>query len=187
MKQLSRSVIFINTNILSKRIGLLEAMNDDDEDIFQRSILDRYIHRPPELEQMSYAEFGANYTVVRCNENEEDNLPSIHDHAITSRKIKLTDNFGTMQNVLVSVSISQTRIRILKTKLMLYLPWRDENLDILNGYCDYYWSLEKHILSKYIYITAKCVHDKHCNNNYLFHVFFIKINLSSLLCISERR
>ena len=157
MKQLSRSVIFINTNILSKRIGLLkhlEAMNDDDEDIFQRSILDRYIHRPPELEQMSYA---ANYTVVRCNENEEDNLPSIHDHAITSRKIKLTDNFGTMQNVLVSVSISQTRIRILKIKLMLYLPWRDENFDILN---DYYWSLEKHILrneSKYIYISQQNV------------------------------
>ena len=31
--------------------------------IFQKSILDRYVHRPPELEQMLYApDFGANYT-----------------------------------------------------------------------------------------------------------------------------
>ena len=46
MKQLSRSVVFLNTNTPDQRIGLLkpfhclEAMDDSNEDIFQKSLLD---------------------------------------------------------------------------------------------------------------------------------------------------
>lgn len=75
MKQLSRSIVFLNINTPDQRIGLLkpfhclEAMDDSNEDIFQKSLLDRYVHRPQELEEMSYAEFGANYTVLYSNEN----------------------------------------------------------------------------------------------------------------------
>ena len=70
MKQLSPSVVFLNTNTSDQRIGLLkplqclEAMDDNDENISQKSLLDRYIHRPAQLENVSYAEFGANYTVI---------------------------------------------------------------------------------------------------------------------------
>ena len=111
-KQLSRSVVFFNTNTPDQRIGLLkpfhclEAMDDSNEDIFQKSLLDRYVHRPQELEEMSYAEFGANYAVLYSNENRDD-------------KEKNPQDFFRM-------------------KLMLYLPWRNETSDLLGGYQDYY-------------------------------------------------
>jgi hypothetical protein len=39
-------------------------MDDNDEDIFLKSLLDRYVHRPPQLEEMSYAEFGATQSYI---------------------------------------------------------------------------------------------------------------------------
>ena len=94
-KHLSRSVVFLNTNIQTQRIGLLkplqclEAMSDEEEDVFQKGILDRYRHRPSEMEQMSYAEFGANYKVQYKDECKEDSLPLIMaNDAVVSRKIK---------------------------------------------------------------------------------------------------
>ena len=104
MKQLSRSVVFLNTNTSDQRIGLLKppqclkAMDDNDENIFQKSLLDRYIHRPAQLENVSYAEFGANYTVIYSEKNQDDSLPSVMNDAdvVSPKKIKLTDNFGAM-------------------------------------------------------------------------------------------
>ena len=51
MKQLSRSFVFLNTNAFDQRIGLLkplqclEAMDDNNENIFQKSLLDIYIYK----------------------------------------------------------------------------------------------------------------------------------------------
>ena len=58
MKQLSRSVVFLNTNVATERISVLkpqqhlEMMHDEDEDVFHKSMIDRYIHRPLKLESM---------------------------------------------------------------------------------------------------------------------------------------
>ena len=52
MKQLSRSVIFVDTNPKSERIAVLKGrqmlneLNDDDTNVFQKSLIDGYIHRP---------------------------------------------------------------------------------------------------------------------------------------------
>lgn len=61
-------------------------MNDRDEDVFQRSMVDRYVHRPHELESTCFAEFGAKYTVV-YKEESQDSLSLINNDTITSRKI----------------------------------------------------------------------------------------------------
>ena len=101
MKQLSRSVVFLNTNAAKERINVLKPledlkmMNDEDEDVFQKSIIDRYIHRPPELENMCFAEFGAKYTVIYKDES-QDSLPLMSDNTSTLHTIKLTNNYGTM-------------------------------------------------------------------------------------------
>ena len=50
MKQLSRSVVFVDTNPKNERIAVLkntqelEQLEDDDVDIFQKSLIDRYQH-----------------------------------------------------------------------------------------------------------------------------------------------
>ena len=67
MKQLSRSVVFLNTNVATERISVLkplqhlQMMHDEDEDVhvFHKSMIDHYIHRPHELESMCFSEFGA--------------------------------------------------------------------------------------------------------------------------------
>ena len=58
MKQLSRSVVFVDTNPKCNRIGVLKDFNaisqldNDDKNVFQKSLLDRYEHRPPSLDTM---------------------------------------------------------------------------------------------------------------------------------------
>ena len=55
MKQLSRSVEFVNTNPKNERIAVLKnndslsELNDDDTNVFQKSLIDRYQHRPQQL------------------------------------------------------------------------------------------------------------------------------------------
>ena len=52
MKQLSRSVAFVDTNPKHERTAVLkntaaiEQLEDDDDDMFQKHLIDRYQHRP---------------------------------------------------------------------------------------------------------------------------------------------
>ena len=81
LKQLSRRV---NTDCKKDRVGIfkkdgaLQTLDDDDEDVYQTSLIDRYASRPPVLEDMCLAEFAANYSTMSGNEEEEpsDVLPS---------------------------------------------------------------------------------------------------------------
>ena len=74
MKQLSRSVVFVDTNPKSERIAVLKdsaslsQLEDTDTNVFQKSLIDRYHHRPQSLNSMCLAEFAATYTVnYECN------------------------------------------------------------------------------------------------------------------------
>ena len=56
-KQLSRSVVFVNTNAKNERIAVLKDYTslsklDDDTNVFQRSLIDSYHHRPQALQSM---------------------------------------------------------------------------------------------------------------------------------------
>ena len=50
MKQLSRSVVFVDTNTKSEPIAVLKGkdtlsqLEDDDTDVFHKSLIDRYQH-----------------------------------------------------------------------------------------------------------------------------------------------
>ena len=102
MKQLSRSVLFVNTNPKYERIGVLNnndslsQLNDDDTDVFQKSLIDRYQHRPQQLNSMCLAEFAATYVVdYKPVDSMCDALPAL-EHNNTSTQITLTDGFGKM-------------------------------------------------------------------------------------------
>ena len=67
MKQLSRAVVFVDTNPKSERIAVLKdsatlsQLEDDDTDVFQKSLVSRYMHRPQNLQSMCLAEFAATF------------------------------------------------------------------------------------------------------------------------------
>ena len=97
MKQLSRSVVFVDTNeriAVLKDNASLSQLEDNDTNVFQKSLIDRYQHRPQELSSMCLAEFAATY-VVNYECNECDALPAPKSD-ITSTQITLTHRFGKM-------------------------------------------------------------------------------------------
>ena len=151
MKQLSRSVVFVNTNPKHERIAVLKSpdslsqLEDDDTNVFQKSLIDRYQHRPQQLNSMCLAEFAATYVTNYKPDDSmtSDALPDVESDT-TSTQITLTDGFGKM-----SKRKQQAVIRFRKynkdadpsnwyrAKLMLYYPWFDEQTDLLGGYPSY--------------------------------------------------
>ena len=151
MKQLSRSVVFVNTNPKHERIAVLKSpdllsqLKDDDTNVFQKNLIDRYQHRPQQLSSMCLAEFAATFATDHKPDDSmtSDVLPDAESDT-TSTKITLTDSFGKM-----SKRRQQAVIRFRKynkdtepsnwyrAKLMLYYPWFDEEADLLGGYPTY--------------------------------------------------
>ena len=55
MKQLSRSVVFVDTNPKSERIAVLKdktSLEHEDTNVFQKSLIDRSQHRPRQIQSM---------------------------------------------------------------------------------------------------------------------------------------
>ena len=76
MKQLSISVVFVDSNPKHERLAMLKDSNalkdlaDDDTNVFQKSFINRYEHRPRELQSMCLAEFAATFVAhnnIRLN------------------------------------------------------------------------------------------------------------------------
>ncbi|KAI8509442.1 hypothetical protein Bbelb_132900 [Branchiostoma belcheri] len=155
LKRASRKVVFVNTAPKDKRVSMLkprsvlDAMDDEDDNIFCTSPLDRYVCRPNVLEKMSLAEFSATYTTGGsylpddhipdvlhgrdengAADNEGSNQDDVYPAVIT-----LQNNLGTMRKRKKHCIIrfhkerkdGEDRYRNL---LMLYLPWRNEEVDI---------------------------------------------------------
>ena len=153
MKQLSRSVVYVDTNPKHERIAVLkdkttlDKLDNDDTNVFQKSLIDRYQHRPNELCSMSLAEFAATYvTNYQCkDDNECDVLPTCDSDSDTaSTQIQLTDGFGKMNKRKREAVIRFRRYNKdaepsnwYRAKLMLYYPWYDEHSDLLGGFETY--------------------------------------------------
>ena len=156
MKRLSRNVTFINTDSMENRTAILkpkaviEAMDNDDEDIFQSNITCRYAVRPVILENICLASFAANYSVSNTTNKDGDyvHVPDvleddreIPDTEDMPKKIFLRDGSGTMNRRKREAVIRFRKFNVEKeqedfcrAKLMLFLPWRDEVRDLLKNY-----------------------------------------------------
>ena len=165
MKQLSRSVVFVDTNPKHERIAVLKNSNalkdlaDDDTNVFQKSLINRYEHRPHELQSMSLAEFAAtfvtNYRQKNADTADNDVLPPTDVDSKPSQ-ITLTDGYGKMnrhRNQAVirfrSFNKDSDSSNWLRAKLMLYFPWYSESTDLLGGYSTYeeHYNHVKHIIT----------------------------------------
>ena len=106
LKQLSRTVVFVSTDTKDKRTCLLKPkhvlddMDDDSEDIYMTSLIDRYAARPDSLNDMCLAEFAANYTTRSGqdvdDEESTDALPPANEDTHICEKIKLKNSLGIM-------------------------------------------------------------------------------------------
>lgn len=87
LKKASRKVVFVNTAPKDKRTSLLkpqsllQAMDDNDENIFCTSPMDRYAARPQDLQNMCMAEFAATYTTgpQEDPDAQDDHIPDVLD------------------------------------------------------------------------------------------------------------
>ena len=152
MKQLSRAVVFVDTNVKKDRIAVLKGrdaidqLDSDDTNVFQKSLVDRYKHRPEQLQTMCLAEFAASYSTcynIKDDEIYNDELPDTDSEGST-KKITLTGGYGQMRERRHQVVIRFRKYNKdsdasnwYRAKLMLYYPWYDEESDLLGGCTSY--------------------------------------------------
>ena len=133
------SVIFIPSDMPNDRHGivkpraLLQELNDDSEDVFHTSLLDRYLQRPDSLNDMCCAEFASLY--VRLDRP----VTAKNSHKV----ITIKNNLGKMirrdkPQIVRSHKKSRTKEpeKYCYSKLYLYLPWREEK-DLIDSYESY--------------------------------------------------
>ena len=172
LRRCSRAFVFLNTDSKESRDSLLlpftqlQKLNDTDTDIYCKNIIDRYAARPQTLENMSLAEFAANYTYKQethnnmmedkdevsgaCdrefgdNDNHDNDNNMIHTSVIT-----LQNGLGSMRERKRKAIIRWHNFNIQKepekhfrSLIMLFLPWRkeDELLQSHTSYADRYHS-----------------------------------------------
>ena len=151
MKHLSRSVVFVDTNPKNQRIAVLKnidalkQLDENDTNVFEKSLVDRYQHRPLSIQSMCLAEFAATYVVQYQKDNEEqsDVLP-VNETKAPSSQIVLSNGFGKMHQCRRQAVIRFRRYNKdaepsnwHRAKLMLYFPWYNEQSDLLGGCATY--------------------------------------------------
>jgi hypothetical protein len=85
LKESTCTVVFVNAGPPESRVSVLRpteeiaSRDDEDEDIYQLSLIDRYIVRPKVLEGMSLAEFAATYVPRRMSDQQPNDIRLIDD------------------------------------------------------------------------------------------------------------
>ena len=144
LKKSSRQTAFVNTGMPETRIHILkpkrdlEDLPDESEDIFQPNILDRYIARPKSKEGTCLADFAT---------KSSDDLQE--EPETSGKKIRLLNKLGSIKKRKVTVIIRTPRFSKIKapekfyhSALMLYLPWRNKQKDLLAGHDSYVYHFE---------------------------------------------
>ena len=136
----SSTVLFLNNKTESKREkvplpqSVLSAMDEDETDIFMKSIHDRYSCRPDCLEELCLAKFASDFKVKAKGSKANVEV------------FKLKNGMGEMVKRQKPVIIRTMRHKEGTTNfffgmLLLFVPWRTEN-DLIDGYESYdehYW------------------------------------------------
>ena len=152
LSKTSRSVIFINTGEKSQRIKLLKSENDlkeldpESKDVLSYGLLDYYVSRPTELENVCLADFAAKYNYsksknISFDEDVENDIEESNPEMFL-KTYKLLNNKGWVTERGIKKVIRFRKYQIEKDpwnyfreKTMLYIPWRDEDKDILGINC----------------------------------------------------
>ena len=151
----SRQVTSVNTNMKDEHVSQpktqqqLAQMDDDGENVFATSTIDRYAARPPILGNMCLAKFAVNYNVTQAHhEFIEMQETDAHELSETEEydsftKIRLIDGLGYMQKRKQEAILHVTRYKLqtepekyYHSKLILFYPWTNED-DLITGFNSY--------------------------------------------------
>ena len=150
----SRQVIFVPTDLPENRTKLLkplkkiQELDDDDEDLYMSGMLEKYADRPHSVENLCLADFSSYYCYggkPKDKEPELDDFPgSEAEEDPTEEKLEAlpkTIQLKTTKQKLkrrVKPAIIRTHQysqlqqeeEFYHSKLLLYLPWRNEDNDL---------------------------------------------------------
>ena len=151
LQRCTRSVVFINTDSKESRDALLlpfsqlQKLDNDNEDVYCKNIIDRYAARPKHCENMCLAQFAVNYTYNRGNENcigedesefaheLDSDIPEVSTKITHTNVIKLQNGLGQMKKrkrkaVICwhNFNIEKEPEKYYRSRIMLFLPWRRE-------------------------------------------------------------
>lgn len=131
MSEASRATIFINTFPPNERVKMLkskkkmEMLPKNSTDIFALNHLDYYVYRPKNLEKLCYAEFVAAYEFT--------------PNSTKNKCIKLLNKKGYIHRRKLNKVIRYRNYsknsdpeNFYRENIMLFFPWRNETLDILD-------------------------------------------------------
>ncbi|XP_053405183.1 uncharacterized protein LOC128558914 [Mercenaria mercenaria] len=180
----TRDVTFINTSAPEKRIHLLKSktvldeMPDNSTDVIAENAIKRYSKRPKKLENWCLADYVSKLDIVfPKNEHLSDSVENVNDDYNESDDdgLKL-ENLNDSQTISYFKNGGQIRIRKnarvirygrynlksdeenhFREKLLLFLPWRNEVLDLLANYESY----KDHYLAIKAKIDCKCMEYEH--------------------------
>jgi len=77
---------------------VIDQLDGDDTNVLQKSLIDRYKHRPEQLKSMCLAEFAATYCTsyyTKDDEVDSDALPNTETQT-SAKKITLAGGYGQM-------------------------------------------------------------------------------------------
>ncbi|XP_062592424.1 uncharacterized protein LOC134253849 [Saccostrea cucullata] len=174
LTQASREVVFINTSPPEDRVFLLKHQDElnelpkDSTDIKADSMIQRYARRPKQLENWCLADVVSELEVTFPKEIRKDLQEEVNDD---NPEDTSEENIFTDQDVLVHLK-NGIKIRRRKNKrviryvgysqktnseqyyrerILLFLPWRNENADLLGSHQTY----EQHYRQKACIIQLK--------------------------------
>ena len=137
------STVFVPADVPEKRVAFLKpmatvmSMEDDEEDIYTTSIIDRYSARPNSLNRMCLAEFAVSYIPDKKAVEEDSDQEDLEE--TTPGFIQLKNDLGRMRkrskkSVLRYHHKSEAKQpdEYYHSQLMLFLPWFDERTELLS-------------------------------------------------------
>ncbi|XP_069139395.1 uncharacterized protein [Argopecten irradians] len=172
LTQATRDVVFINTSPPDERVFLLKSQEDlenlpeNSTDIKADNMITRYTKRPKQLENWCLAdvvselevtfpkeEFPRADKILEHNEDdtfEEKNFEQedVLVHLKNGIKIRRRKNKRVIRYVGYSKKTNSEQY--FRKRILLFLPWRNERTDIINGYTTF----EQHYRSKSNIINA---------------------------------
>ena len=149
LSKCSRANLYINTGPADKRVRILKSkpilqgMPHDSEDILQAGLIEHYLQRPDQLENVSLAEFAAMYDfqsntkVLKINPEFEDgnfdqeDIPFLDNPTLFPLKDSGYMRLRRKPKVIRfrRYNIIQDVVNFYRKQLMLYPPWRNEYIE----------------------------------------------------------
>ena len=155
----SRKVVPVTTSMKDECVSLLKPQSqlaqlhdDNDEDVFATSVIDRYAVGPVSLRNICLATFAGLYDVIQSatkkeetdgvNNKEEEMQNTENDSSVTA--IKLQKGLGVIrkrkQEAILCTrghEIHAEPEKYYHAKLLLYYPWKNED-DIISPFTTYH-------------------------------------------------